>query len=177
MVRDITKDDAFADQLDRTVQDRLLLDLLMAKRAAADLSQQDIANRMNCTQGRISKLENGTDAELTIGEFQQYAKALDLEVAFGIRNRDITIAEQVKLHVFAVRKLLQQLADLSGGDEAMMSGLKVFLSEVLFNTAVSVEIVNRRFKMLVKDPPRDKPSLLAFDSDFTGSDTHIEASL
>ena len=112
MVRDITKDDAFTDELEKTIQERVLLDHLMAKRAAANLSQKDIADRMNCSQGRISKLENGKDSQMTIGEFQQYANILGLEVAFGTRRKNINIAQQVKLHVFAIRKLLHQIADI-----------------------------------------------------------------
>jgi len=165
MVRDITKDEAFTDGLEKTIRERVLLDHLMAKRAAADLSQKDIADQMNCSQGRISKLENGKDSQMTIGEFQQYANILGLEVAFGTRRKDINIAQQVKLHVFAIRKLLHQIADISHGDENMSNGLKVFLSEVLFNTVHSVVDVNRRFKDLVKESPIEKPSILVFDAE------------
>ncbi len=53
----------------------------------------------------------------------------------------------------------------------MSNGLKVFLSEVLFNTVHSVVDVNRRFKDLVKESPIEKPSILMFDAESEEDET------
>ena len=80
MVRDLSMDKEFASSLEQTMAERNIIDLLMGLRTSKGLSQQDIAAAMGCTQSRISKLENGKDDDLCVGDFHAYTAALGLRL-------------------------------------------------------------------------------------------------
>lgn len=150
MVRDLAGDDQFAAAVDDRLKRRAMIDRLIAIRSARGLSQKDIAEKLGCTQSRVSKLESGSDDDTKAGDLDAYAQALGLELFVGLQRKGATIADQVKMHTFAIRKLLHQLAEMSAGDESMVSGLRDFSVEVLFNTAISVHEANRKLKQMTK---------------------------
>jgi DNA-binding transcriptional regulator YiaG len=63
---------------------------LVCQRLSAELSQKDVARRMGRTQSWVSKFEDRTDAELTLGDIQAYCQAIagSLALEFG-RSRPI----------------------------------------------------------------------------------------
>ncbi|MEY5026624.1 MAG: hypothetical protein RLZZ244_2152 [Verrucomicrobiota bacterium] len=78
------EDKAVRDQFDAlTAQTRLVQELTLM-RTRAGLSQAQLAAKMGCTQGRISKIESSLDADLTIGIVQAYARATfsDMKIWF-----------------------------------------------------------------------------------------------
>ncbi len=144
MIRDLSRDEVSAERSIREMRQRCLIDHLMAQRALLELSQADMAKKMGCSQGRISKLENGDDDDLRIGDFREYAKALGLDLGFLLSKRDVTIVEQVKQHVFAMGRLLNRLVNLAGDDESMANGTEKFFREVVLNSVrVVVEASER----------------------------------
>ena len=54
--------------------------VLAAARGRLGLSQQAIADRLKCSQGRISRLESGGIARVPIGEANQIAEAYGLRL-------------------------------------------------------------------------------------------------
>jgi transcriptional regulator with XRE-family HTH domain len=138
MVRDLAGDTAFADDVAKGVRQRGVIDYLMAQRVVANLSQKDVAQRMGCTQSRVSKLESGTDDDLRGADLEAYAAALGLDVAVVFAKKGMTIADRVKYHVIAVRRLLHHIADLSADDKVMANEANKFFVEVLYNAVRSV---------------------------------------
>jgi hypothetical protein len=71
------------------VRTRVITDLV-CQRLGAGLSQKDVARRMDRTQSWVSKFEDRTDAELTLGDIQAYCQAIagSLALEFG-RTRQV----------------------------------------------------------------------------------------
>src|SRR4051812_27244748 len=97
MVRDLA-DEQFAADFERQESERRLINKLFALRSARGLSQGDIASKLHCTQGRISKLESSSDRDLKFGDIVEYAAALDLGVTLQLVKKDATLVDRVKFH-------------------------------------------------------------------------------
>src|SRR4051812_41510922 len=74
--------------LEKRLQQREVVKSLIAKRAVQGLSQTDIAAKMKCSQSRISKLENGTDADLRLDDLFSYLEALGLDATIQVHRRN-----------------------------------------------------------------------------------------
>jgi transcriptional regulator with XRE-family HTH domain len=84
MVEEVCDDKEFVDTLKDRLSRRRIVKTLAALRAARGLSQGDVAKKLRCTQSRISKLENGYDDELRVGELKDYAEGLGLELQLAL---------------------------------------------------------------------------------------------
>ncbi len=115
MIRALSNDEKQAEQTIRNMNQRCVIDFLMAQRSARGLSQTEIADKMRCTQSRVSKLENGKDDDLSISEFRKYTQALDLELSFLLTKKGETVVGQVKQHVFAIRLPCRSIAGRGHG--------------------------------------------------------------
>jgi predicted XRE-type DNA-binding protein len=80
MIREVLGDDRIADDFETHVTQRQIVKNLMALRAAAQISQEEIAAKLECTQSKVSKLENSEDEDLRLGDLAQYARALGYEM-------------------------------------------------------------------------------------------------
>ena len=70
---------------DRTLQ-ALVADLVAA-RAAAGMSQQDVAERMSSTKSAVSRLESGVGTRPTLTTIEKYAWAVGAVVEIRVRSR------------------------------------------------------------------------------------------
>lgn len=79
---------AVQDKLDRTRLIRCLIEM----RAKSGLSQANVAERVGCSQSRISRLEHGSDADISIGELVAYVRAVgfSFEISFFDKNGTAT---------------------------------------------------------------------------------------
>jgi transcriptional regulator with XRE-family HTH domain len=124
MIRGLATDEKQADLSIHEMNQRCVIDFLMALRSSRGFSQTDLAAKMECTQSRISKLENGKDDDLRIGEFRDYVRALGMDLSFLLTKNGENIVGQVKQHVFAIRDLLMALGKMAGDDQVMADGMK-----------------------------------------------------
>ncbi len=135
MVRNTIDDDsAFVAEVEAAIRRRHVLDLLMARRAKLGLSQKQLAVSMDCSQSRISKLESGSDLDLSGHDLNSYAEAVGLNVTVLFTDAGTTLADQVKTHVLYVGELLKKLVELAGEDKAIAAGTQNFFGEVLLNS-------------------------------------------
>jgi predicted XRE-type DNA-binding protein len=102
MVHEASGDDGFAAAYERRLAERRIIKDLMIKRATSGMSQKDIARSFGCTQSRISKLENMTDSDLTIGDLAKYSRALGLELRITLAPKDSTPAARNRSIAFEV---------------------------------------------------------------------------
>jgi len=87
LVKAALKDDpGFAEDLADQIQQRQLVRKLATMRNAKGISQAEMAQHLGCGQSRISKLENGYDADLTLRDLKAYAKALDCDLQILLRS-------------------------------------------------------------------------------------------
>jgi transcriptional regulator with XRE-family HTH domain len=133
LVRDMAPDADFQLAFENCRKDRKIIKDLMAIRAAKELSQRDIAGKLNCTQGRVSKLENSKDDDLRLGDLRAYAEAIGCDFVAITVPRDMTPVDRVKCHVFAIKKHSDDLAKLARSDEKIAQGVAQFFIELVYN--------------------------------------------
>ena len=132
MVRE-TSDKAIADEFDRRLHRRQIVKDLMVLRASWGLSQGDVAEKMGCTQSRISKLESSKDMNLTLSDLASYACAVGFRVGVVVAPRETTAVERVKFHAFQIKHELDRIVELVKGDQKLAQGVAGFINEAFFN--------------------------------------------
>jgi len=152
LVHAASQDRAFADAVDKRIKERQVIKLLISLRALADKSQSDVAAAMNCTQSRISKLENGRDGDLRLEDFHAYLTALGYDMKIVIGEHEQSAFDEVKYHAFSIKRLLDNLAELAGDDESMSRGVLKAIGETWYNLAKMLEDSARKVK------PRPRPT-------------------
>jgi transcriptional regulator with XRE-family HTH domain len=139
LAKNLGKDDAVTQSANRRIQSRRLVKKLIVARSQANCSQADLAKRLNCSQSRISKIENGTDDQLRLADLRAYAKALETGILFSIGEPKRHAVESIKHHAFQIKHHLDQLASLAHKDEQISSGVEKFFGETLFNMLQIIE--------------------------------------
>ncbi len=133
MVRNLSGDTAFATEFAQRVSGRQFIKLLTVLRTRAGLSQQELANKLHCTQSKVSKLEGSNDADIRFGDVAAYTDAVGHELRIFLVPKGQTAVDEVKLHAFLIKRLLDRLVQLAGNDGAMNLGVLEFLGEAAFN--------------------------------------------
>jgi len=123
----------FKQAFDEAVEQRKLIERLLVLRAKRGLSQKDIAERMNCTQSRVSKLENAIDGDVRLGDLRAYADAVGCDLIACPIPHDMEPVEMVKCHTITIKKHTDDLAELARTDEAIAEGVASFFIELLAN--------------------------------------------
>jgi len=103
--------------------ERRLVSRLAAVRASRGVTQAKIADEMGCRQAKISKLESGVDADVTISALEAYARATNSEIAILISDRGKGLAEQVKYHAVSIRRAFLELVELAHKDDLIAQGI------------------------------------------------------
>lgn len=133
LVRDVSEDKSFADDFEKHVAERFIAKTLLGLRAELGISQKEIADSMQCTQSRVSKLENSTDTQLRLGDVDEYLKALGLELHIIMQPTSWTAVDEVKYHAFEMKKDLDGIVKLAHGDEKIVEGVRNFWAEAFVN--------------------------------------------
>ncbi len=133
MVRNLSEDQSFADDLEKQMEQQKLIKALLVLRTAKGLNQQDIADRLKCTQSRVSKLESSTDGELRLADLCEYAAALDLSMTIVLMKKEATLVDRVKFHAAHIKHYMDRLAEIARGDETISNGTLEFFEEAAFN--------------------------------------------
>lgn len=154
LLRDIAPDREFQAEFEEHIEQRKLVKHLLALRAAKGLAQRDLAQELGCTQSRISKLENGTDDELRLGDLVKYVHALGFDFGIVMRSPSQTVVDEIKYHAFRIKKLLEYSVSLAGNDQAIQEGVEEAHIEVLLNL---VKIVADSAQRLPKNPQTQAP--------------------
>ena len=140
-------------------------------RTRAGLTQAQIAERIGCTQSRISKLEGSVDRDLSLGEIFDYVKATGSQISIGI-GKPLTHVQSVKAHAAGIRKHLRSLADLAKKHDELESEIQAFFGEAFFNLlhilsecqgALERERVEPELEVFSQREESDASSLAAHD--------------
>lgn len=121
LLRDISEDPKLADELEREVAGRQLVKLLIAHRVRSDLSQKEVAERMKCTQSKISKLESSVDNDLRLGDLQQYLDSIGLQIRLVIAPKSHKAVDEIKFHASCIKQLLLKLVKLASTDDTKLA--------------------------------------------------------
>lgn len=156
MIRNISDDETFNQELEERITKRRLVKALHAMRTAKGVSQAAIADELECSQSRVSKIENGEDSELRVSELEAYARAMDRDLHIGFSNRGLTGLDRIKHHAIAIHRELCRMAELAETDEAIAQGVVKTFGEVLFNQINLLQIASAK---LSSDPETGEPYL------------------
>jgi transcriptional regulator with XRE-family HTH domain len=137
-VRDLVKATAANDdqirEFDRRIRGSAIVNALVRSRAAAGMTQADVAERMERTQSAVSKLEHSTDAELSLQDIASYMHATGGRLNLGIGKQPNRV-ERIKELAICLEGELKSLADLSSNsdDRAIRQSINGFFGEAWFN--------------------------------------------
>lgn len=149
------EDSEFADSLEQQIEDRRLVRLLAKMRNFKNLNQKDIADAMDCKQSRVSKLENGYDRDVKVGDILDYAKAMNCEIQFVFSDRPLNAIDRIKRHALAIQRELSELTAIVKGDAVIASGVSKLIAELLYNIG---RFAQDAMKKLPK-PPKGEPQI------------------
>lgn len=110
------EDVAVRAQLDELSAQTRIVQELTLMRTRAGLTQAQLAEKMGCTQGHISKIESSFDANLTIGIVQAYARATfsELEVRFRKPSKQVFRVTSHRTVVFHDGRTVARAAGKTG---------------------------------------------------------------
>jgi transcriptional regulator with XRE-family HTH domain len=154
MVRETSEDPTFKELFEDRLQSRRIIKDLMVQRAVHHLSQKEIAEKIGCTQSRISKLETISDADLRLGDLARYADALGLRVSIVLESKECTPVTRIKKFAFQIKHELDKLAAFAANDHLIAKGVSVFVGEAFFNL---VKIIQDSAKKLPSRPENGSP--------------------
>lgn len=132
MVRDVS-DSSFASEFEEAARKRQIITRLMALRSARGMTQQDVAEKMDCTQSRVSKLEAGNDLDLRLGDFANYANSLKLDIELHLVKHGERSMDRIKRHAFAIQRELTRMTELAHKDKDIADGVCDAHLETLVN--------------------------------------------
>lgn len=159
MVKSISKDGAFKELAEKEIKGKTLSKFLFYLRCDHHLSQKQLAEKIGCSQSRISKIEGAFDKDLTIQDFLDYAKALNLHLEIGYRHPSVRIVDLIKYHAFKIKAYLNQLNHLAKEDEALKESIGKFHIEALFNIGKIISDSLSRLDFKLKDQKRDPDTI------------------
>jgi transcriptional regulator with XRE-family HTH domain len=125
--------DEFADALAKRIAERDLVKELFVLRNVKGLTQKALADRMGCTQSRVSKLESARDVELSLGDVKEYLDALGYEVRLTIAPKADSPARKSSrrpkqateaFHVEVIRPGPEQVTEPANGAGKSAAGAK-----------------------------------------------------
>ena len=133
MVKDSTEDKNLVKSLEDLINSKQISKTLFALRCRANMSQDDVAKKMNCSQGKVSKIENTVDTDLTVHDLVQYCSAVNMRLEIGFSDARMTMADQVKYHYFRLKILLDKMREMARGNETIEKGVARFTKEAFMN--------------------------------------------
>jgi transcriptional regulator with XRE-family HTH domain len=142
-------DSKFKKELEEQVQARQIVTALVAERVASGVSQADVAKALGCKQPRVSKIENKTDVDLTVGEIATYCKLAGRQIEIVGHHKDATIVDRVKTYAYLMNEELRQIAVLAHKDDSIAEGAEQFFGEAFFNC---VRLIQETAKQLPQRP-------------------------
>lgn len=161
-VRDLVKatapNDTQVREFDRRIKGSIIVNALIRTRAAAGMTQADVAEKMACTQSAVSKLEHAADAELTLQDIASYLHATGGRLNLGIGKQPNRV-ERIKELAICLKGELECLADLSSNsdDPSIRQSINGFFGEAWFNL---FKILCDTTSRLPKEPEESSPLML-----------------
>jgi transcriptional regulator with XRE-family HTH domain len=134
LVKATLEDKGQAEAICQKIAGAQIVNAMIRSRAAAGLTQAEVAQKMNCTQSAVSKLEHSSDAELTLQDIASYLRATGgrLNIAVGKQANRV---ERIKELATGLKHELEALADLSSAsdDASIRKSINGFFGEAWFN--------------------------------------------
>lgn len=142
LIKNISDDKKFNKSLEEYMGRRQIGKILFALRCKKGLNQTQLAKKIKHSQGKISKIENSFDDELTIGDVRKFCNAVDIQLEIGFKPINMSLVDRIKYHFCTFMSLINEIEAMSKGDEAMEKGAKEFKCEAVLNlTKASLKLL------------------------------------
>ena len=138
LIKGISEDENFKKNAVKQISENGLGKFLAFLRCEHRLTQHGIAEKIGCTQGRVSKIESAKDDSLSIRDFIDYGNALGLELEIGYRPKKMTWVDMVKYHAFNMQTYLNRMVEVAKEDKAIEAGVLDFHLEALKNVPTMI---------------------------------------
>ena len=145
MINKLSGDDAFKNLATQELQGKQIAKLLFYLRCKSALSQKELADKIGCSQSRISKLESANDKEVSLDDLLMYSKALKLQLEIGFADHSVKIVDQIKYHALKMHHYMDQLCELAKDDPEIIEGVRKFYGDALFNV---LNLITSSYKRL-----------------------------
>ena len=149
-------DPDFAAEAAEELSKSALVDYLVGMRGVAGLSQAEVAQRMECSQPKVSKIENGYDADLSVGALMQYSEAVNCDLQIALIPGPTNAMERIRHHAFSIRAELERMTEVAGEDEQIIEGVGNAHIETLVNM---IKLVSDSATKLPCNPETGAPRL------------------
>ena len=133
LVKDTSTDKAFNQSFETLIKSKQIAKALFSLRSKAKMSQEDVAKKMNCTQGKISKIERSNDLDFSIDDLVRYCSAVNMKLEIGFSDSRMELVDRVKYHYFMLKNLLEGMREMANGDETLEKGVETFTKEAFVN--------------------------------------------
>lgn len=133
LIKGMSTDNQSRDMSLQEIKNRSVSRFLFASRCKHNMTQKQLADKIGCSQGRISKIETSYDRYISIGDLLDYANALNLQLEVGFRHHSIKLVDLIKYHAFKIDENLEKLRKLAEDDDQIKEAIKNFHGEALFN--------------------------------------------
>jgi len=133
MMEDLKAKKAVRVNVEHEVKGKMLSRYLYILRCANNLTQEDMATKLNCSQSKISKIETSFDKDLTMGDLLDYANICNLDAEIGFRNKNVKKVDLIKYHAIRIKQYLDELRALACEDENIIDAIIDFHEEAELN--------------------------------------------
>ncbi len=133
LIKGLSEDENFKKEAIKKISENGLGKFLSFLRCEHRMTQKELADKIGCSQGRVSKIESAKDDSLSIKDFIDYGNALGLELEIGFRSKKMKWVDMVKYHAFQMQRYLNNMVQIATEDKAIESGVLGFHLEALKN--------------------------------------------
>ena len=133
MTKDVSLEASFNNLLSKEIDEKRIAKFLFLLRCKNNLTQKQMAEKIGCTQSKISKIESAYNNELSVQDLLDYGKAMNLQLDLGYRHPSLKIVDMIKYHAFKIKHLFDQLTNLAKDDKELNESIAKFHIEAFFN--------------------------------------------
>lgn len=121
------------EKVEHQIKGKMLSRYLYVLRCTNNLTQEEMAKKIKCSQSRISKIETAFDKDLTMGDLLDYANVCNLDAEIGFRDKKVKKVDLIKYHAFRINEYLDELRELAKEDDKILDAIIDFHEEAEFN--------------------------------------------
>lgn len=142
LISDVSQTKKFEEDAKKEISTKSLSKFLFYLRCDHNLTQKELADKIGCSQSRVSKIEGSYDVEITMRDLFDYGKALDLQLELGYRAKTARVVDLINYHFLRIKGYLQRLIGMAEGDPSINDGLTHYLKEDLLGKMIDLMAEN-----------------------------------
>ena len=135
MAADLTDDKTIEERLKEQFARRALAKMLFRLRCTRGVTQQELAEEMGVTQGKISRLEHSDLETIKIGDIAAYTEGLGIDFLIVFHTSLAEPADRVKMFAHFLKREFDAIAELVGDDSTLVDATADFIGDQLVTIA------------------------------------------